>query len=52
MASKLKRIAGKRKAGAMIALAAGMRLRAGLEALQGGYTFDVRPRWALAEVGL
>ena len=38
--------------GAMIALAAGMRLRAGLEALQGGYTFDVRPRWALAEVGL
>ena len=38
--------------GAMIALAAGMRLRAGLEALQGGYTFDVRPRWALAEIGL
>ncbi len=38
--------------GAMIALAAGMRLQAGLEslnALQSGYTFDVKPRWPLAE---
>ena len=35
--------------GAMIALAAGMRLQAGLETLQGGYTFDVKPRWNLAE---
>lgn len=34
--------------GAMIALSAGMRLKAGLETLQGGYTFDVKPRWALA----
>ncbi len=37
--------------GAMIALAAGMRLQAGLEQLQGGYTFDVLPRWSLAEIG-
>ena len=37
--------------GAMIALAAGMRLQAGLETLQGGYTFDVLPRWSLAETG-
>ena len=36
--------------GAMIALAAGMRLQAGLESLQGGYTFDVKPRWPLAGV--
>ena len=35
--------------GAMIALAAGMRLQAGLETLQSGYTFDVKPRWPLAE---
>jgi len=34
--------------GAMIGLAAGMRLQAGLESLQGGYTFDVLPRWSLA----
>ena len=34
--------------GAMIALAAGMRLQAGLETLRGGYTFDVKPRWPLA----
>ena len=33
--------------GAMIALSAGMRLQAGLESLQGGYTFDVLPRWSL-----
>lgn len=36
--------------GAMIALAAGMRLQAGLEAVQGGYMFDVKPRWGLAEM--
>ena len=33
--------------GAMIALAAGMRLQAGLQTLQHGYTFDVLPRWSL-----
>ena len=41
--------------GAMIALAAGMRLQAGLvnlQTLQGGYTFDVKPRWNLAELQL
>ena len=37
--------------GAMIALAAGMRLQAGLENLQTAYTFDVKPRWPLAEIG-
>jgi N6-L-threonylcarbamoyladenine synthase len=37
--------------GAMIALAAGMRLQAGLETLQPGYTFDVKPRWSLAATG-
>ncbi|MDP3709195.1 MAG: tRNA (adenosine(37)-N6)-threonylcarbamoyltransferase complex transferase subunit TsaD, partial [Polaromonas sp.] len=37
--------------GAMIALAAGMRLQAGLETLQPGYTFDVKPRWSLAAIG-
>jgi N6-L-threonylcarbamoyladenine synthase len=36
--------------GAMIALAAGMRLQAGLKSLQGSYTFDVSPRWGLAEI--
>ncbi len=35
--------------GAMIALAAGMRLQAGLETNQRGYTFDVKPRWSLAD---
>ncbi|MES2280658.1 MAG: tRNA (adenosine(37)-N6)-threonylcarbamoyltransferase complex transferase subunit TsaD [Pseudomonadota bacterium] len=37
--------------GAMIALAAGMRLQAGLEVPKknpAGYTFDVKPRWLLA----
>jgi len=38
--------------GAMIALAAGMRLQAGLESMQRGYTFDVKPRWGLAEIAL
>ena len=36
--------------GAMIALAAGMRLQAGLQTMQRGYTFDVKPRWGLAEI--
>ena len=38
--------------GAMIAMAAGMRLQAGLvdlPMLQGRYTFDVKPRWSLSE---
>ena len=35
--------------GAMIALAAGMRLQAGVADVQLAYTFDVKPRWALAE---
>ena len=36
--------------GAMIALAAGMRLQAGLDTLQDNYTFDVKPRWKLQEL--
>jgi N6-L-threonylcarbamoyladenine synthase len=36
--------------GAMIALAAGMRLQAGVEDAKRGYTFDVQPRWNLAEI--
>ena len=39
--------------GAMIALAAGMRLQAGLQALStqpASYTFDIKPRWPLAEL--
>ena len=36
--------------GAMIALAAGMRLQAGIEVLARGYMFDVKPRWSLAEL--
>jgi N6-L-threonylcarbamoyladenine synthase len=36
--------------GAMIALAAGMRLQTGLEALKRSYTFDVKPRWNLVEL--
>ena len=36
--------------GAMIALAAGMRIQAGLASLQRGYSFDVKPRWNLAEI--
>ena len=36
--------------GAMIALAAGMRLQSGAQTIQRDYTFDVRPRWALAEL--
>ncbi|OGB69373.1 MAG: tRNA (adenosine(37)-N6)-threonylcarbamoyltransferase complex transferase subunit TsaD [Burkholderiales bacterium RIFOXYC12_FULL_65_23] len=42
--------------GAMIALAAGMRVQAGLTdraaATGTGYAFDVRPRWPLAELSL
>ena len=38
--------------GAMIALAAGMRLQAGLQDLQAAYTFDVKPRWPLADLGV
>ena len=42
--------------GAMIALAAGMRVQAGLTDRAGaagtGYAFDVRPRWPLAELSL
>ncbi len=36
--------------GAMIALAAGMRVQAGLEKIQRGYTFEVKPRWNLADM--
>ncbi len=36
--------------GAMIALAAGMRLQAGLCDRGAGYAFDIRPRWSLAEL--
>ncbi|MEI7785346.1 MAG: tRNA (adenosine(37)-N6)-threonylcarbamoyltransferase complex transferase subunit TsaD [Betaproteobacteria bacterium] len=36
--------------GAMIALAAGMRLQAGLAVPDRSYAFDVRPRWSLEEL--
>lgn len=36
--------------GAMIALAAGMRLQAGLAQAERRYSFDVKPRWNLAEM--
>ena len=39
----------------MIALAAGLRVQAGLADLgapAGGYHFDVRPRWPLAELSV
>ncbi|SDL92594.1 O-sialoglycoprotein endopeptidase [Oryzisolibacter propanilivorax] len=38
--------------GAMIAMAAAMRLQAGLEQPRRDYQFDVRPRWALQDVSL
>ncbi len=38
--------------GAMIAMAAAMRLAAGLEAARRDYAFDVRPRWPLEQVAL
>jgi len=37
--------------GAMIALAAAMRLQAGVERARRDYAFDVRPRWPLAQDG-
>jgi N6-L-threonylcarbamoyladenine synthase len=37
--------------GAMIALAAAMRVEAGVAAPRHDLVFDVRPRWALGEVG-
>jgi N6-L-threonylcarbamoyladenine synthase len=36
--------------GAMIAMAAAMRLRADLVPARGAYAFDVKPRWSLQEV--
>jgi N6-L-threonylcarbamoyladenine synthase len=36
--------------GAMIALAAAMRVQAGVEAPRADYAFDVRPRWPLHEL--
>ena len=36
--------------GAMIAMAAAMRLAAGVEAANRSYAFDVKPRWPLAEL--
>ncbi|MDR0478780.1 MAG: tRNA (adenosine(37)-N6)-threonylcarbamoyltransferase complex transferase subunit TsaD [Burkholderiaceae bacterium] len=37
--------------GAMIALAAAMRLQAGVDAARCDYAFNVKPRWGLEEVG-
>jgi N6-L-threonylcarbamoyladenine synthase len=37
--------------GAMIAMAAAMRLQAGMEQANEVYAFDVKPRWNLAELG-
>ncbi|WP_298923131.1 tRNA (adenosine(37)-N6)-threonylcarbamoyltransferase complex transferase subunit TsaD [uncultured Ramlibacter sp.] len=36
--------------GAMIAMAAAMRLQAGMQTASGVYAFDVKPRWPLAEL--
>jgi N6-L-threonylcarbamoyladenine synthase len=36
--------------GAMIALAAAMRLQAGVQQPTEAYAFDVRPRWPLQEI--
>jgi N6-L-threonylcarbamoyladenine synthase len=36
--------------GAMIAMAAAMRLQAGVQTATEVYAFDVRPRWPLAEL--
>jgi len=36
--------------GAMIAMAAGMRLQTGIEQAQASYAFDVLPRWPLAQI--
>jgi N6-L-threonylcarbamoyladenine synthase len=38
--------------GAMIAMAAAMRLQAGLQAATDRYAFDVKPRWPLASLGV
>ena len=37
--------------GAMIAMAAAMRMQAGVQAASRSYAFDVKPRWPLAEIG-
>ena len=37
--------------GAMIAMAAAMRLAAGVQAATRDYAFDVKPRWPLSEIG-
>jgi N6-L-threonylcarbamoyladenine synthase len=37
--------------GAMIALAAAMRLQAGVDEARRDYAFNVQPRWGLEEVG-
>ena len=36
--------------GAMIAMAAGMRLQQGIEQAHTSYAFDVLPRWPLAQI--
>ena len=36
--------------GAMIAMAAAMRLQAGIQRRRRDYAFDVKPRWPLAEL--
>jgi N6-L-threonylcarbamoyladenine synthase len=38
--------------GAMIALAAAMRLQAGVQAASLDYSFEVKPRWPLAQIGV
>ena len=38
--------------GAMIALAAAMRLQSGKQKASTVYAFDVKPRWPLEEIGL
>ncbi len=39
--------------GAMIALAAGLRVQAGLhDPARAGYAFDIRPRWPLTDIAL
>ena len=38
--------------GAMIALAAAMRLQRGMQEATDDYAFDVKPRWPLAELSL
>jgi N6-L-threonylcarbamoyladenine synthase len=38
--------------GAMIAMAAAMRMQAGVERASARYAFDVKPRWPLGELAL